>query len=375
MAVLRAGQSAEEAKPRTEEEREAARPRLFGGGPRMSKRRFYILIGLAVAALAVIAWILFSGPDVPRGFARGNGRLEANEVYIATKYSGRVFEVLVDEGDTVQAGQVVARMDTETLQARLRQAEAEVREAESNRTVALAQIEVKQADFSFATQQYARSRDLVGRGAVSEQEAEVDSARRLAAQAELAGARAQATQAQSAIEAARAEVERLQAEIRDAVLVAPVRARVETRLAEPGEVLDAGGRVLSLIDLADVYMYVFLPEEITGRIPIGAEARIVLDAAPEYPIPARVAFVSPQAQFTPRAVETEEERHNLTFRVRLQLDRERLRRHEAMVKSGLPGVGYVRFDERASWPRNLELRTPPADLWQPTGTPPSGDQR
>jgi HlyD family secretion protein len=371
MAVARAGSSAE-AKPKTEEKRDEAGATPGGGRPRMPKRRFYLLIGLAAAALAVIAWMLFSGPDVPPGFARGNGRLEANEVYIATKHSGRVFEVLVDEGDTVQAGQVVARMDTETLEAQLRQAEAQIREAESNRTVARAQIDVEQAEANFAARQYARSRDLVRRGAISEQEAEIDLARRLASRAQLAGARAQVARAQSAIEAAQAEADRLRAEIRDSVLVAPIRGRVETRLAEPGEVLDAGGRVLSVIDLADVYMYVFLPEQVTGRVPIGSEARIVLDAAPQYPIRARVAYVSSQAQFTPRTVETEEERHNLTFRVRLQIDPERLRQYEPLVKSGLPGVGYVRFDERAGWPRNLEVRPVPANLWQPSGARPGG---
>jgi HlyD family secretion protein len=374
MAVARSGSSVE-AKPKTEEKRDDAGVKPGGGGPRMSKRRFYILMGLAAAALAVIGWILFSGPDVPRGFARGNGRLEANEVYIATKHSGRVFEVLVDEGDTVQAGQVVARMDTETLEAQLRQAEAQIREAESNRTVARAQIDVEQAESNFAARQYTRSRDLVRRGAISEQEAEIDLARRLASQAELAGARAQVAQAQSAIEAAQAEADRLRAEIRDSVLVAPIRGRIETRLAEPGEVLDAGGRVLSMVDLADVYMYVFLPEQVTGRIPIGSEARIVLDAAPQYPIRARVSYVSSQAQFTPRTVETEEERHNLTFRVRLQIDRERLRQYEPLVKSGLPGVGYVRFDESAPWPRDLQVRPVPANLWQPSGAPRPGGRR
>jgi HlyD family secretion protein len=373
MAVARSGST--EATEKTGEKREEGGASASGGGPRMSKRRFYTLVGLAVAALAVIAWVLFSIPDVPPGFARGNGRLEANEVFIATKYPGRVFQVLVDEGDNVQAGQVVARMDTQALQAQLRQAEAQIREAESNRTVAMAQIRVKEAEQTFAAQQYARSRDLVRRGAISGQEAEIDTARHLSAQAELAGARAQATEAQSAIEAATAEAERLRTEIQDAVLVAPIRGRIETRLAEPGEVLDAGGRVLSVIDLADVYMYVFLPEQVTGKVPIGSEARIVLDAAPQYPIMARVAYVSPQAQFTPRTVETQEERHNLTFRVRLQIDRERLRQYEALVKSGLPGVGYVRFDQRRPWPANLQWRQPPANLWQPTESAPSGGGR
>jgi HlyD family secretion protein len=141
---------------------------------------------------------------------------------------------------------------------------------------------------------------------------------------------------------------------------------VQTRLAEPGEVLTEGGRVLSLVDLSDVYMYVFLTEADTGKIPLGSEARIVLDAAQEYPIRATVSFISPTAQFTPKAVETAEERYNLTFRVKLQLDKARLREFEPLVKSGLPGMGYVRFDPNAQWPENLQYKeVSPETLWSP----------
>jgi HlyD family secretion protein len=337
------------------------------------KRGRNILIAVAVlAAIVVFGWLIFGRGGLPNGFAGGNGRLEANEVYIASKYAGRVSQVLVNEGDTVEAGQVVARMDTETLEAQLRQALARVREASSAREVAMAQIDASQAEYTFAQQQHRRSRALVPGGSISEQEAQLDEARSLGARAELSGARARSVEAQSNIEAAQAEVERLQAEIADSELRAPIRARVESRLAEPGEVLEAGGRVFSLVDLSDVYMYVFLPERVAGRVAIGSEARIVLDAAPQYPITASVSFVSPMAQFTPRAVETEEERHNLTFRVKLQIPRDRLQRYEALVKTGMPGMGYVRFDNSASWPARLAGgRAPPPNLWAPTGSAPA----
>ena len=251
-------------------------------------RRKMIVIGVIVAVVVGgILWYLFSGPSLPPGFAAGNGRLEANEVYVSAKYAGRIREVLVDEGDVVTPGQIVARMDTEELEARLRQAEAQIREAEDTRRVALAEVEARragvqsrsaeiaarQAEANFARQQYARSRPLVRSGAVSQQEAETDNARMLstratvaATQAQMAGARnelvgaeAEAVRAQATINSARAEADRIRAEIRDSVLVSPIRARVETRLAEPGEVLASGGRVFSLVDLTDVYMYVFLP--------------------------------------------------------------------------------------------------------------------
>jgi HlyD family secretion protein len=327
-----------------------------------------IIGAVAVVVLGGLAWWIFSGPSLPPGFAGGNGRLEANQVYVASKYAGRVKDVLFNEGDTVEAGQVVARMDTSALEAQLRQALAQIQEAQDARDVALAQIDVKQAEFNYASKQYARSRQLVGTGAVSGQEAEVDLASMLSARAQLVGAKADATRAAAAIDAAKATADRLRAEIKDAVLVSPIHARIETRLAEPGEVVDQGGRVYSLNDLSDVYMYVFLPESVTGKVALGSEARIVLDAAKEYPIKAYVAFVSPMAQFTPKSVETAEERHNLTFRVKLQIPRERLVKYEALVKSGMPGMGYVRYDQGAPWPQKLTVNpNVPTNLWESTG--------
>jgi HlyD family secretion protein len=257
-------------------------------------------------------------------------------------------------------------MDTSALEAQLREAEAQIAAATQNRRVAQAQVDVKAADYDYANKQYLRSKDLVPRGAVSQREAEVDNAAMLSSRAQLVGARASVTQATSTIDAARATADRLRAEIKDAVLVAPMRGRVETRLAEPGEVLPAGGRVFAVNDLSDVYMYVYLPESVTGKVPLGSEARIVLDAAPQYPIRAFVSYVSPMAQFTPKTVETAEERHNLTFRVKLQIPRERLRQYEPLVKTGLPGMGYVRFTN-AEWPEKLQLKPVPANLWKPTG--------
>jgi HlyD family secretion protein len=333
-------------------------------------RRSLIIIALAIlAAAAAIAWYILSPPALPPGFAAGNGRLEANEIYVAAKYAGRIKTILFNEGDTVETGQIVARMDTSALDAQLRQEEAQIIESENSRKVAVAQIAVKQADYNYAQSQYQRSKQLVIRGAVSGQEAEIDNARMLASRAELIGAQAEAVRTASAIDAAKATADRIRAELNDAVLVAPLRARIQTRLSEPGEVLGEGGRVFSLADLSDVYMYVFLPGSATGKIKLGSEARIVLDAAPQYPIRAFVSYVSPTAQFTPKTVETAEERHNLTFRVKLQLDKNRLREYEPFVKSGLPGVGYVRFDDSAPWPKNLEVKAvDPRTLWNATGS-------
>ena len=333
----------------------------------MSRKLLVVsVIGIAVVG-AVIAWLILSKPALPPGFAGGNGRLEAKQIDVATKYPGRIKQVLADEGDTVNAGQIVATMDTEPLEAQLRSAEARIREAQDNRRTALAEVAVKKSELAYADKEYSRSKELVVRGAVSEQERDIDFSRMEVARAALLGAQAQAVRTTSAIDAATAEAERLKAEIKDSVLKAPVRGRIQNRLAEPGEVLPSGGKVLAMVDLADVYMYVFLPEKIAGKVGLGAEARIVLDAMPQYPVRAVVSYVSPSAQFTPKTVETAEERHNLTFRVKLQIDAKRLREFEPYVKVGIPGMGYVRFDNVAQWPPNLQPKAvSPDQLWKPT---------
>jgi HlyD family secretion protein len=333
----------------------------------MSRQVIIIIVAIVLVVGGVGAYFLLRKPALPPGFAGGNGRLEAKEIYISSKYPGRIKDVLVDEGDTVEAGQTVARMDTAALEAQLREAQAQIKQAQDSRDVAIAQVRVKQANYDYAAKDSARSNELVGKGAVSQQEAELDRSKMLAARAELDSAKVSVVQTASAIDAARATADRLQAEINDATLVSPIRARVETRLSEPGEVLPAGGRVFAVNDLSDVYMYVYLPSDVTGKVPLGSEARIVLDAAPQYPIRTVVSFISPVAQFTPKTVETAEERHNLTFRVKLQLDKNRLREWEPLVKVGLPGMGYVRWKTDSTWPTKLAWKQPPGNLWQPSG--------
>jgi HlyD family secretion protein len=331
----------------------------------MSRRVILIIVAVVVVGGGAAAWFIFRQPGLPPGFAGANGRLEAKQVDIATKYQGRIKEVLAEEGDTVDAGQVVAKMDTEPLQAQLRSDEAKIKEAQDNRRTAQAEVAAKQAELNYSDKQYKRSKELVVRGAVSEQEADVDRSHMEVNRAALLGAQAQAVRTQSAIDAANADAERIK---EDSVLKAPIRGRVQNRLAEPGEVLPAGGKVLALVDLSDVYMYLFLPEPVAGKVTLGSEGRIVLDAAPEYPVKAVISFVSPSAQFTPKTVETAEERHNLTFRVKLQLDKNRLRQYEPLVKVGIPGMGYVRLNSNAEWPETLQVKQVPAQLWNPTGS-------
>jgi HlyD family secretion protein len=145
----------------------------------------------------------------------------------------------------------------------------------------------------------------------------------------------------------------------ESTLVSPIRGRVIYRLAEPGEVLPAGGKVVTVLDLADVYMTVFLPTEQAGRVGYGAEARMELDAFPELVLPASVSFASPEAQFTPKEVETRTEREKLMFRFKVKIDQTLLEQHLEQVKTGIPGVSYIRLAGAGEWPEHLAVRLPP----------------
>jgi HlyD family secretion protein len=327
---------------------------------RTTQRWIALVVLVLAAAGAALAWWRLRPPPLPAGFVSGNGRIEATQIDVATKLPGRVKEVLVNEGDFVEAGQVVARMDTQTLDAELRQAQAQVKQARNAVETAKAIVAQRDSELTYARNTLKRSENLVAQGFVSPQKLDADRTAMLTARAALAAAQAQVVQAQSAIEAAVATTERVQADIEDSTLRAPRAGRAQYRLAEPGEVLPAGGKVISMLDLSDVYMTLFLPETLAGRLAIGAPVRLVLDAAPQYVVPAQISFVAAEAQFTPKTVETATERQKLTFRVKAQIDPEVLRKYLTRVKAGLPGVAYVRLDPHASWPPNLEVKLPPA---------------
>jgi len=345
-----------------------------------------ILIAGVIAGAAYLAWQALKPNGPPVGFASGNGRIEATEIDIATRIAGRVENVAVSEGDFVKEGDVLAVMDTDVLQAQLREAEAglqravigietaqsQVTQREAEKTAAEALVAQREAELDAAQKRLARSEELVPKGATSVQvlddrraASEGAKAAVAAAEAQVAAAEAaiglaksQVVSARAAVDATRATIERIKADIDDSTLRSPREGRVQYRVAEPGEVVAAGGTVLNIVALTDVYMTIFLPTIDAGRVRLGAEARIVLDAAPQYVIPAKVSYVADVAQFTPKTVETAEERLKLMFRIKARIDPALLKKHVHDVKTGLPGVTYVRLDPEIPWPDDLQVRLP-----------------
>ena len=301
-------------------------------------------------------WWLHPRDVLPPGIAWSNGRLEADEIDIDTKFAGRIAKLLADEGDMVKGGQVLALMDTQDLQASLGKAAALVLQAHRTLGEAQANLEVQKTQVLLARQELDRARFLVPKGFQTQEVLDQRLQQMNGAMAAQNAAEAKVNEVQYALQAATHDVQLYQIDIADNSLVAPRDGRIQYRVANDGEVLPAGGKVFTMLDTGYVYIDIYLPTLDAGKIRLGSEARIVLDAYPTHAIPAAVVFIASQAQFTPKDVETKDERDKLMFRIRVRIDPERLSTRAEAVRSGLPGVAYVRTDRSVAWPVRLQVQ-------------------
>ena len=343
----------------------------------MAKKSTVVIAGLVVVGAGAFLGYRYwqsSQSAIPPGIAYGNGRLEAKLADAASKEPLRIKEILVNEGDLVKPGQVLVLLDTVTLDAELAEARAGVAAAEEKIAATEAAITRRNSEIRLAQIEVERARNLVRQRAGSQRELDVRNMQVESTRAALAEEQAKLETAKQDVEVARAKGATIQTRIDDATLYSTVTGRVLYRLAEPGEVLGPGGKALTLVNLEDVYMEIFLPSEQAAAIRTGAEARLTVDAIPNRAAPAYVSFVSPEAQFTPKEVETRSERDKLMFRVKIQVPPELVGQFIESIKTGVRGVGYVRYDESVAWPSFLNdnlIRAPEARNSQGAGSSPT----
>lgn len=348
-----------------------------------------ILIAAIVAVLIGGGYYIYHSrhaDTLPEHIAGSNGRLELERFDVAALYGGRIERMAVDEGSEVKAGDVLAQLSADTSSARVEEAlagEAQAREAVSRAQAGVkqareaaaradAQIAAHQQQLKVAQMELDNAAKLQGEQLVSSSETQRRRSQRdaaaaavKAAQAAKAEAQAAMQQAQAGVGEAQAAVQRAQALVKNAQsadgdmsIKSPKNGRVEYRIANEGSVIGAGSKVVSLLDPSDVSMNIFLPNAQAGSLKVGDEARIVLDGL-DAVLPAQVSFIATDAQFTPKAVETQNERAKLMFKVKLRIPAETALQYNRLLKGGMPGNGYVRTDPQAQWPQHLAVKLPP----------------
>ena len=347
-----------------------------------------VLLAVLLAAAAGGGWWLYQQQEstaLPDFVFHSNGRLELNRLDVASLYPGRVERVLVAEGDAVKANEVLVELSSAQSSGQLAAAQAATLRAaelvqraragvtQAQQAVARADAEIaayrqqqKVAKLELDNAKQMRREDLVSASELAKRQADFERATASvkAAQAARAETQAVVAQGQAAVAEAEAGVKQAQAQAdtaasadADMAIRSPLTARVEYRLVEPGTVIGAGSRVISLLDPADVSMNVFLPNATVGGLRVGDEARLVLDGI-DAVFPAQVSFIASEAQFTPKAVETADEREKLVFRVKLKVPADVAQRYDRLLKGGMTGDGYVRRDSTQAWPLALEVRLP-----------------
>lgn len=319
----------------------------------------YIKVIWYIILVALIAFILFLAKDYMtpskelEGIASGNGRIETIQINISAKYGGRVMDIYAQEGDMVKKGQLLAKLDTKELDAQLKVSLAGVEQARQNKNYAKAIVSQTDSEFKQRKKNFIRTESLYKDGSLALINFEQDETAFKTAEAALLAAKARVINFDAAINAAKAQVEAIRVKLGESKLYSPVTGRVLYRLVEEGEMISSGGKALVVLDLLNTYMTIFLPTSQVGLIDFGSEARIVLDALPNIAIPSNVTFISPEAQFTPKEIETASEREKLMFRVKVKIDAKLLEDHMEKIKTGLPGMAYIRLRSEMSWPQAL----------------------
>ena len=347
-----------------------------------------VLLAVLLAAAAGGGWWLYQQQEstaLPDFVFHSNGRLELNRLDVASLYPGRVERVLVAEGDAVKANEVLVELSSAQSSGQLAAAQAATLRAaelvqraragvtQAQQAVARADAEIaayrqqqKVAKLELDNAKQMRREDLVSASELAKRQADferatasvkVAQAARAEAQAAVAQGQAAVAEAEAGVKQATAQADTAASADADMAIRSPLTARVEYRLVEPGTVIGAGSRVISLLDPADVSMNVFLPNATVGGLRVGDEARLVLDGI-DAVFPAQVSFIASEAQFTPKAVETADEREKLVFRVKLKVPAEVAQRYDRLLKGGMTGDGYVRRDSSQAWPLALEVRLP-----------------
>ena len=322
-------------------------------------------IGLLVGLIMVAGAAAFVGWELVRGKGGGevlvaNGTIEATEVEVSSKLPGRIAQLLVREGDAVQANQIIARLDMAEIEAEVAQHRAALARTEAQLKELLAGSRVEEIEEAHANLRQAednlklakddwdRFDNLFKEGAISAQERDRAKNKVEVAVSQVKAARERYQMIRigprpEVIEAARHERDRAKAalgaaqvRLRDGTILAPLAGIVLTKRAEQGEIINPGFPIVVLIDPDDLWLRVYIPESEIGLVKIGQKGTITVDSFQNRRFEGKVIEISSKAEFTPRTVQTKKERVNLVFGVKISLDN-----RERLLKPGMPADAEI----------------------------------
>lgn len=291
------------------------------------------------------------------------GTIESRTARISPRVSSRVLKVLAEEGQTVKPGQPLVELDHEYLDLQLRQAEAAaaasraqlqlLRKGARSEDIAQAEQQLKQAEISLeqARKDTERFRSLYASGSITQKQKED-------AETRLALAEAQHQQAQAALEKlkslvrpeeieaaearlrqAEAAVDLLKKNIEDSTVVCPVSGVVTEKAVEPGELVNPGATLVTISCLDPLYLWVYVTAAELGRVKLGGRAEVTIDSFPGKTFEGKIVYISPEAEFTPKNIQTREDRVKLVFAVKIELPNP-----EGQLKPGLPAEAVIRAE-------------------------------
>lgn len=319
----------------------------------------HYLLGLIIA----IAALLHSCSPNNSNLIESTGTVEATEVDIRTEAAGRILELLFDEGDWVKRGDILAQIDQDKRKIELAQAHAQLAEAEAHLTLLIKGLrdkEVERAREAFLESQvllkeskrdYKRIQKLYDQGVVDlgtrdKAEASYEAAQKRYEIAKknyeiaVEGSRKEEIQAGEAVkEAAEARVKLIERQLEDATISIPIDGVISERYVELGEVVSVGSLIATVIDLEHVWVMAYVSESNLGKIKLGQDGKIKVDSFPDKEFQGKVTFISPEAEFTPKNIQTKEERVKLVFGIKIEIDNP-----DQELKPGMPADAIIAYN-------------------------------
>ncbi len=306
---------------------------------------FFLVTAILSGALALYRYEK-AKQALPEGFVFASGRLEGDTITVATKVAGRVEKLLFREGDQVEAGALLARLSSRELQARVEAAQNAVEEARKRLQEARDLLAQAQAVLTKRERDRQRFERLYRKRLIPKNRLEEVDLAWQEARTQVQALKARVSSIQAEIKRLEAQKEEVLALYEDTFIRAPARGVIIRKVANLGEVLSPGGVIALMVDLDQLYLKAYVPEKEVGKLALGQEARLYVDAFPHRAFSGHVRYIAKEAEFTPKEVQTKEARVKQVYEVKIYLDEN----PGHVLTPGLPADALIRVTEGSPWP-------------------------